>query len=65
MSPKGTMCQASLLRHRCSTDAMAHQVAEKLQGFYSTRGTKVSWERDMIQDSPRQLEGLESLAPSY
>lgn len=52
MSLKGTMCQASLLRHRCRTDAMAHEVAEKLQNFSSTRGRKVSWEENTIQDRP-------------
>jgi len=31
---------------------MAHQVAEKLKDFYSTRGRKVPWEHDMIQGSP-------------
>lgn len=48
---KSTMCQASLLRNRCRTDAKAHEVAEKVKESLFNEAGKVSWEHKYDQGS--------------
>ena len=65
MSLKSTMCQASLLRNRCRTDAKAHEVAEKLKNLYSMRQEKFLGSINMIKATQGNRRFMESLACSY